>query len=154
MFESVSSMSGYVSRVIYDVRSKLDIEDVLQSAALDILQNPHKTLTKSKLSWTAKSARHKAWRDSRRDNVRLLTGENPKQEIVCDPLAELVRSEESEQLNLALSSLDPQVCLVLKLRFYQEMTLDEIASELGVSGTTVTRMIRKGLLALKEIISE
>jgi len=154
MLESVSSMSGYVSRVIYDVRSKLDIDDVLQSAALDILQNPNKTLTKTKVAWCAKSSRHKAWRDARRDHDRLLSGENPNQEVHSDPLALLVKSEEIETLNRAIQMLDDDTRLAIKLRFYENQSLDEIASALGVSGSTVTRMIRKGLVMLKEVICE
>lgn len=153
MLEVLKGLEGCVASVISKVRSKVDVEDVLQEAAVDILKG-YQSAARKKAMWVAKSARTKAWRDARRDHARLVGGENPKQEVHFDPLADLVKSEEIASLEAAMGGLDADTAIALKLRFYEGATFEEIADAFDVSQATAVRMVNRGLKALREVICE
>lgn len=153
MLEVLKGLEGPVASVISQVRSKVDLDDVLQDAALEILKN-YEAAARTKAMWVAKTAKRKAWRDARRDHVWLVQGENPQQTVSTDPLAELVRAEEIASLDDAMASLNADLATALKLRFYEGATLEEIAAAFEVSQTTAARMINRGLKALREVIGE
>lgn len=151
MLEVLKGLEGSVASVIFSVRSKVDVEDVLQEAAVEILKG-YQAEARTKAIWVAKSARRKAWRDARRDHVRLVGGENPRQEVHADPLAELVKSEEIASLDVAIGGLDPDIATAIKMRFYEDATLEEIGQTFGVTATSAARMVKRGLTALRESI--
>lgn len=151
MLEVLKGLEGCVASVISTVRSKVDVEDVLQEAAVEILKG-YQAAARTKTMWVAKSARRKAWRDARRDHVWLMDGENPRQEVDFDPLAELVKLEELASLDVAMANLDPDTATVIKMRFYEGATLEEIGNAFGVTATSAARMVKRGLAALRESI--
>ena len=151
MLEVLKGLEGSLASVISPVRSKVDVEDVLQEAAVEILKG-YQAAARTKAMWVAKSARRKALRDARRDHVRLVCGENPTQEVNADPLAELVKSEEIASLDVAIAGLDPDIATAIKMRFYEEATLEEIGQTFGVTATSAARMVKRGLTALRESI--
>jgi len=151
MLEVLKGLEGCVASVICTVRSKLDVEDVLQEAAVEILKG-YQAAARTKTMWVAKSARRKAWRDARRDHVRFVDGENPRQEVHFDPLADLVKSEELASLDVAMANLDADTATAIKMRFYEGATLEEIGNAFGVTATSAARMVKRGLTALRESI--
>lgn len=51
-----------------------------------------------------------------------------------------------------LSSLSPREAEILRLRFYEEMTQTEIAQKVGISQMHVSRLIRRCLLELRDMV--
>lgn len=151
MLEVLKGLEGCVASVISTVRSKVDVEDVLQDAAVEILKG-YQAAARTKTVWVAKSARRKACRDARRDHVWLMDGQNPRQEVDFDPLADLVKSEELASLDVAMANLDPDTATAIKMRFYEGATLEEIGNAFGVTATSAARMVKRGLTALRESI--
>jgi RNA polymerase sigma-70 factor, ECF subfamily len=71
-----------------------------------------------------------------------------------DPLAALKLQEETVQLNKALQGLSPVQRRVLLLRFYGQMSFAEIAAEIGCPLSTALSHCRRGLEALRTLLSE
>ena len=69
-----------------------------------------------------------------------------------DPLAALIQCEELEALQSAFEQIEPQYAEVLKMRFYEGMTFEEIAEALGVRRNTAARRVRTALEQLKGLI--
>lgn len=62
----------------------------------------------------------------------------------------LLRQESARQLAAVLSELSPAQTRVLLLRFYSDMTFEEIATTLNCPLNTVLSHCRRGLIALKQ----
>jgi RNA polymerase sigma factor (sigma-70 family) len=159
MLEVLDCLKIYIKSTLNGVESKVDVEDVLQDAAIAILsgvQAAKKTpaMQRTKAVWLARSARRKAFRDAKRDHLRVVEGENPKHEAIHDPLGELVKAEQIESLHAAFAAMDPNIEHAVKMRFYEDATLLEIAEAFGVSMTTASAMIKRGLTILKEAVGE
>ena len=153
MLEVLDGLQGVIRSKLRGVEAKIDIEDVMQDAAIAILTG-YSAAARTKAVWTAKSARRKCWRDSRRDHERLVNGDNPRQEISHNPLADLIRGEEIEGLEAGFAAMDAIIEMAVKLRFYEGKTFAEIAEIFGVSNPTAAAMVRRGLEFLREFIGE
>lgn len=153
MLDVLDGLQGVIRSKLRGVESKIDIEDVMQDAAIAILTS-YSAAARTKAVWTAKSARRKCWRDSRRDHERLVNGDNPRQEITHNPLADLIRGEEIEGLKAGFAAMDAIIEMAVKLRFYEDKTFAEIAEIFGVSNPTAAAMVRRGLETLRETIGE
>jgi|SanBayMetagenome_1026888.scaffolds.fasta_scaffold10204_5 RNA polymerase sigma factor (sigma-70 family) len=152
-FEVLDGLRGVIRSKIRGVEAKIDIDDVMQDAAIAILTG-YGAAPRTKAVWTAKSARRKCWRDSRRDHERLVNGGNPNQEITSDPLAAMIRGEEIEALEAGFARMDPNIEMAVKMRFYEDLTFEQIAKAFGVSNPTAAAMVKRGLIALREAIGE
>jgi RNA polymerase sigma factor (sigma-70 family) len=84
----------------------------------------------------------------------LVNGGNPNQEISHNPLEDLIRGEETEQLGQAIGQLDPDTLTAIRMRFYEDLTFEQIAKAFGVSNPTAAAMVKRGLIALREAIGE
>jgi RNA polymerase sigma factor (sigma-70 family) len=152
-FEVLDGLRGVIRSKIRGVEAKIDIDDVMQDAAIAILTG-YGAAPRTKAVWTAKSARRKCWRDSRRDHERLVSGGNPNQEISHNPLEDLIRGEEIEALEAGFARMDPNIEMAVKMRFYEDATFEQIANAFGVSNPTAAAMVKRGLIALREAIGE
>lgn len=153
VLDVLDGLQGVIRSKLRGVEAKIDIEDVMQDAAIAILTR-YSAAARTNAVWTAKSARRKCWRDSRRDHERLVNGGNPRQEISYNPLADLIRGEETQQLGQAIEQLDPDTLTAIRMRFYEDRTFAEIAQHFGVSNPTAAAMVRRGLETLREFIGE
>lgn len=153
MLEVLDGLQGVIRSKLRGVEAKIDIEDVMQDAAIAILTS-YSEAARTRAVWTAKSARRKCWRDSRRDHERLVNGDNPRQEVSFDPLADLIRCEETQQLGDAIEHLDLDIRTAIWMRFCEDRTFAEIAQHFGVSNPTAAAMVRRGLETLREFIGE
>ena len=149
MLEILAGIEGSIAKRIQSVRSKVDVEDVLQDAAIAIMHGYHQA-PRTKAVWTAQSARRAAWRASRRDHF--FFEDSSKKFDDSDPLAALIQCEELEALQSAFEKIDQQYAEVLKMRFYEGMTFEEIAEALGVRRNTAARRVRNALEQLKGLI--
>ncbi|HEU5099055.1 MAG TPA: sigma-70 family RNA polymerase sigma factor [Roseiflexaceae bacterium] len=105
-------------------------------------------------AWLATTARHEAWRVSRRERVLVFTSLDAPD--VAEPLAggplpeELIlRLEQQQQVRAAIAALDERCRRLLSLLFYRNdiVSYAEIAAKLGMSegsvGPTRARCLRK-----------
>ena len=74
---------------------------------------------------------------------QLLPGERIEEKII-----------ESVSLNDAISHLEPRQQTVIRMRYYRGMTQEKTAGVLGVSQVQVSRLERKALKSLREILKE
>jgi RNA polymerase sigma factor (sigma-70 family) len=149
MLEVLAGIEGAIRSKIRSVQSKVDVEDVLQDAAIAIMQG-YDQAPRTKAVWTAQSARRAAWRASRRDHV--FFEDSRKEFDDSDPLAALIQCEELEAMQAAFEEIEPQHAEVLKLRFYEGLTLAEIAEALGIGRNVAARRVRKALEEMRGMI--
>ena len=74
------------------------------------------------------------------------------EELSCNPEAQTEQKDEYNRLQKALSLLPFQEKQVLILRYYQDLKLEEIATALGISRSTVKRHIASGQENLKKFL--
>jgi RNA polymerase sigma-B factor len=61
--------------------------------------------------------------------------------------------EDQIRLQQALSQLEKRTCEVLEFVFFHDLTQKETADLLGISAVTVSRQVKKGLTALKDLMA-
>lgn len=69
----------------------------------------------------------------------------------CDPEAVAIRNEIVEMLSESLDKMDRKYAMVLQMKYYDDLSVIEIAAMLDVSIFTIYSRIRRGLKLLKEI---
>jgi RNA polymerase sigma-B factor len=60
--------------------------------------------------------------------------------------------EDRIRLHQALATLEQRTCQVLEFVFFHDLTQKEVAEVLGISAVTVSRQVKKGLIALKQLM--
>lgn len=60
---------------------------------------------------------------------------------------------EYEHLHLGLDALDPSQAAVIRLKFFEELTFDEIAQKLALPANTAKTHLYRGLRRLREILA-
>jgi RNA polymerase sigma-70 factor (ECF subfamily) len=72
----------------------------------------------------------------------------------ADPAVNLIQTERTAAIRLAVSRLDEPYRETIALRFFAERSLNEIAAETGRPLATVKTHLRRGLLRLRERLAE
>jgi RNA polymerase sigma-70 factor, ECF subfamily len=82
--------------------------------------------------------------------------ERPAEQLTVaeSPVGELLRSEQQRRVLVALSHLQAEQQAVIELKFYQEMTFEEIAQVLDVPLSTIKSRLYTGLEILKTRLGE
>src|SRR5687768_17507399 len=70
------------------------------------------------------------------------------------PVEEILRTETNHQLAAALDRLTPAQKRVLLLRFFGDLTFEEIAATIGCPLGTALSHCRRGLIALRQLLAE
>jgi RNA polymerase sigma-70 factor (ECF subfamily) len=148
-----------------------DVEEVCQEAFLAVIKNINSFSGGSRLqTWIFRIAANKA-RDYRQRNQAAkrgggqtlvsLNAENPEDAPpleVLSPLpgpdAILLRAERAAQLGLAVDQLDGPCREVIELRYFADLSYDEIAAELKLNPKTVSSRLSKCLDRLEKIAVE
>lgn len=75
-------------------------------------------------------------------------------EVVPDQHYRSFQLAQEDQLRLqhALQSLEQRTCQILEFVFLQDLTQKETAELLGISAVTVSRQVKKGLIALRKLM--
>jgi RNA polymerase sigma factor (sigma-70 family) len=69
------------------------------------------------------------------------------------PVAEpIVRGPELDEVWSAIAELPPQRRTALVLRFYEDLSLDEVAAVMGVRPATARSLVRRGLASLRKVV--
>jgi len=69
-----------------------------------------------------------------------------------DPESSLLRHEEGERLRRGLAALNPRQSLAVKLRYFHELSVPEIAASLSCSQVTARNILFRGLRRLRETL--
>jgi RNA polymerase sigma-70 factor (ECF subfamily) len=70
------------------------------------------------------------------------------------PLDDITQAETSQQLAAAMDRLTPAQKRVLLLRFFGDLTFEEIAESIGCPLGTALSHCRRGLIALRKLLTE
>jgi RNA polymerase sigma-70 factor, ECF subfamily len=151
-----------VFSMIYDiVRDQKESEDVLQES---FVQMWNKAATydpdrSSVFTWAVMIARNRAIDRVRSRQRRARTAEAAAAEAAVTPEEHAPRAdevmsfgEESNRVRAALSRLSESQQKVIKLAFFSGLTQAEISTQLGTPLGTVKARIRRGLLALRDVL--
>jgi RNA polymerase sigma-70 factor (ECF subfamily) len=72
---------------------------------------------------------------------------------ITAPLDDLVGAETSEELAAALAQLTPNQRRVLLLRYFSEMTFEQIAETMNCPLSTALSHCRRGLIAMRKLLT-
>lgn len=70
-----------------------------------------------------------------------------------DPIEEIIRQEEHEQIGRACATLDPREQRIVKMRYEDDLTLDAIGQELGLSRERVRQILLQIHASLKQYVT-
>ena len=138
-----------------------------RGAAEDVLSEVYLTIWRragafepgraSPISWLATIARNRAidWRRSAGRKVAVTLDEAPE---VADPepSAEqrMVTGDEDKKLHLCLDQLEPKQRGAIRTAFFDGLTYAELAEREGVPLGTMKSWVRRGLMRLKDCLSD
>ncbi len=175
LFERVRTGSTEAFAAFYDRHSRLlyavalrilgdahEAEDVLQDAAVLLWEKApvYNPAFGRPLSWAVTLTRNRAIdrvrARKRKSELHEAAGADRSREPVLsdDAAMELSAVESAGTIQSALLELPPDQRRAIELAFFSGMTQTEIATALGVPLGTIKARIRRGLLALRELMDE
>ena len=153
---------GLFSMIYAILHDQKESEDVLQEAFLQMWKRTatYDATRSSLFTWAVMIARHKAidrlrsrQRQSRLSEAVALESEpfalSPSSDRADNTLA---RSDERERVRAALNQIGDAQREVINLAFFGGLTQTQISERLGAPLGTVKARIRRGLLALREVL--
>jgi RNA polymerase sigma-70 factor (ECF subfamily) len=171
LFDSHYAATGRFVFQLSPSFSAEDVEEICQEAFLAVIKNIHSFNSASRLqTWIFRIAANKA-RDYRERNQAAKrgggqtilplqsenTGDGAPLQIPSPlpaPDAILLRAECAAQLGMALDQLDAPCREVIDLRYFADLSYDEIAAELQLNPKTVSSRLSKCLDRLEKIAAE
>lgn len=75
------------------------------------------------------------------------------QDKSASPIEELLKKEQSSQVLDAVMSLEVKYRIVIVLYYFEELKIDEIAEELGVTPGTIKTRLHRARLSLNRLVS-
>jgi RNA polymerase sigma-70 factor (ECF subfamily) len=151
--------------------SQQDVEEICQETFLAVIKNIRSFEGGSRLqTWIFRIAANKA-RDYRErqqaskrgggQSVVSLQQENGEDNLPLQvpssqpaPDALLMRAERADDIGLALERMEEPCREVIQLRYFADLSYDEIAQELGMNPKTVSSRLSKCLDRLEKIVVE
>jgi RNA polymerase sigma-70 factor, ECF subfamily len=132
-------------------------EEVLQEVYMRVWQRAGDFSREqaSPITWLVTIARNRALDEKRRKQIGPLEDVPELLEFPSDDdiLAEYLQQEELDRLNQSLAKLGADQRRLLELIYFQGMTRDEAAAELGISLASVRSRLRATLTELKSMLS-
>jgi len=153
--ELYDTHSGLLMSVIKAVlNDSAESEDILQDSFITIWNKAamYQSHLGKPTSWMITIAKNKAY-DRYRKLVRKSEGMKAIKDNMVNPMAVLPPKADNEKLILGIKELNTQQKESIELVFYQGYTHQETAVKLGIPLGTVKARIRRGLIKLKQIIS-
>jgi RNA polymerase sigma-70 factor (ECF subfamily) len=136
-----------------------DAEDVMQTVFLRLLKRAERQeLMQNPLGYLCKSAINASLdqlRSKRRNPV--LDLESDDENLMADSrsaVSDLLLREQRRQLRLALAELNPRAAEVFALRYFEEITNEQIAELLDTSASVVAVTLHRARSRLQELLSE
>ena len=135
-----------------------DARDLLQEGFLSAYQNLAGFRQDAQFStWLMRIAYNRAIDQSRRRQVRDADPLSDPPETIDErpgPAAEMQSQQRNQQLQCWLAALSQEQRLVIELKFFQEMTFEDIAALEGISSNTAKTRFYAGLARLKTLMGE
>lgn len=154
---------GLFSMIYAILRDQTESEDVLQEAFVQMWKRTatYDAKRSSLFTWAVMISRHKAIDRlrSRQRHSRLAEAvANEPDEVTTAPVDRadnlLARSDERERVRAALSHLGAAQREAIDLAFFAGLTQTQISEKLGTPLGTVKARIRRGLLALRDVLGK
>ena len=154
---------GLFSMIYAILRDQTESEDVLQEAFVQMWKrtSTYDATRSSLFTWAVMIARHKAIDRlrSRQRHSRLAEAvANEPEEVSTAPTERadnlLVRSDEREKVRAALSQIGAAQREAIDLAFFGGLTQTQISEKLGTPLGTVKARIRRGLIALRDVLGK
>ena len=155
---------GLFSMIYAILRDQKESEDVLQEAFVQMWKrtSSYDAARSNLFTWAVMISRHKAIDRlrSRQRHSRLAEAvANEPEEITASASTEradtaLARSDERQRVRTALAQLGGPQREALDLAFFAGLTQTQISEKLGAPLGTVKARIRRGLLALRELLGK
>ncbi len=153
---------GLFSMIYAILRDQKESEDVLQEAFVQMWKrtSTYDPTRSSLFTWAVMISRHKAidrLRSRQRQGRLAEAMAHETDNMAATAPAEsadnaLVRSDERERVRTALTQLGEAQREAIDLAFFSGLTQTQIAEKLGAPLGTVKARIRRGLLALREVL--
>ena len=153
---------GLFSMIFAILRDQKESEDVLQEAFIQMWKrtSTYDATRSSLFTWSVMIARHKAidrLRSRQRQSRLAEAVANEPDDITASAPVEradqqLARSDERERVRAALSQLGAAQREALDLAFFAGLSQTQISEKLGTPLGTVKARIRRGLMALREVL--
>lgn len=135
-----------------------DAKDLLQEVFLSAYQNLSRFRQDAKFStWLMRIAYNRAIDQARRRKVRDADPLPEQLEMVDErpgPAAETQNRQRNQRLQQWLGALSQEQRMVIELKFFQEMTFEDIADLVGISANTAKTRFYAGLTRLKTLMGE
>jgi RNA polymerase sigma-70 factor (ECF subfamily) len=135
-----------------------DAKDLLQEVFLSAYQNLSRFRQDAKFStWLMRIAYNRAIDQSRRRKVRDADPLPEPPEMVDErpgPATETQNRQRNQRLQQWLGALSEEQRMVIELKFFQEMTFEDIADLVGISANTAKTRFYAGLTRLKTLMGE
>jgi RNA polymerase sigma-70 factor (ECF subfamily) len=145
---------GLFSMIYAILHDQKESEDVLQEAFVQMWKRAatYDPARSSLFTWAVMIARHKAIDRlrSRQRRTRLVEAADGATVEHSDNV--LARSDERELVRAAMAKLGAEQREAIDLAFFAGLTQTQIADKLGAPLGTVKARIRRGLLALREVL--
>jgi len=155
---------GLFSMIYAILRDQKESEDVLQEAFVQMWKRAatYDASRSSLFTWAVMIARHKAIDHLRSRQRQTRLNEAVASESNAIPAAApvdradnaLARSDERQRVRAALTRLPEAQREAIDLAFFAGLTQTQISERLGAPLGTVKARIRRGLLALREVLGE
>lgn len=155
---------GLFSMIYAILRDQKESEDVLQEAFVQMWKrtSTYDPTRSSLFTWAVMISRHKAidrLRSRQRQSRLAEAVANEPEDVTATAPAEradtlLARSDERDRVRGALSQLAAAQREALDLAFYGGLSQTQISEKLGAPLGTVKARIRRGLLALREVLGK
>jgi RNA polymerase sigma-70 factor (ECF subfamily) len=133
-----------------------DAEDILQEVFLRLVRYPIRwKFIRNEEPYVFRVARNEANRFLKRKHQEGITSKNAEAlaQVINDSLViDCPDRNDKESLSLALARLPEEQREVIVLKFFEELTLKEIAAACGLSLNTVASRYRYGLSKLKFLL--
>jgi RNA polymerase sigma-70 factor (ECF subfamily) len=153
---------GLFSMIYAILHDQKESEDVLQEAFLQMWKRAgtYDATRSSLFTWAVMISRHKAidrLRSRQRQSRLIEEAASDLDQVAASAPAEradnaLASSDERERVRVAMAQLDEAPREAIALAFFAGLTQTQIAEKLGEPLGTVKARIRRGLLALREVL--
>ncbi len=149
------TFSGLLMSIILPIlKDQLEAEEALQDSFITIWNKAHmyQTHLGKPTSWMVTIAKNKAY-DRYRKLVRTSEGLRALKESVTQQSDTYQSDNGHEALERCLKKINPEQRSAINLVFYQGFTQQEASHDLGAPLGTIKARIRRGLIQLKQCLS-
>ena len=148
----IENQNQYYRLAYSYVQNQEDALDAVQSAVCRALEH-YKELKNSGAvkTWLCRIVVNESLSILRGRGKEVLSGEEAPSE---EPYEEKGFAPPEEDLYLHINQLEPEVQAIIKLRFYEELSLQEIAQIMEMNLSTVKSKLYRGLKALRLSLEE